>query len=65
MFYLGDALVSQKLKGVTAVFTVITSLAEQKKTPEKSPGFSFFNGGYYRDRTYDLLYVKQMLSQLS
>ena len=33
--------------------------------PSNKKRLSALNGGCYRDRTYDLLYVKQMLSQLS
>ena len=38
------------------------------KNKEKTTGWSvadFSHGGCYRDRTCDLLYVKQVLSQLS
>lgn len=37
----------------------------KKVSPVGETYFSLENGGRYRVRTYDLLYVKQMLSQLS
>jgi hypothetical protein len=46
----------------------IVGFFEAKSKSDKKDGRShpkFYSGGYYRDRTYDLLYVKQMLSQLS